>query len=179
MKAILPIFLLVLIIIGIGLLSTQNVWVQPFATWILSHDSNYVAEQKLVSVTASSTSKTNPTKTHKTPQPAPRPAVAGTLKGTMTIGPICPVEQVDHPCKPTPEMYAAHPVSVYTSDRSKLVATLTPDANGNFSTALPAGTYLVDTQHQRIGSVQGVPTTLTVTSGQSVTISISVDTGIR
>ena len=62
------------------------------------------------------------------------PQSDGTLKGTITIGPICPVEQVGHPCNPTPEMYAAHQVFVYTSDRTKIIATLTPDAQGNFST---------------------------------------------
>ncbi len=30
------IFLLILIIIGIGLLLTQNMWVPPFVNWILS-----------------------------------------------------------------------------------------------------------------------------------------------
>jgi hypothetical protein len=76
-------------------------------------------------------------------------------------------------------MYAAHLVSVYSSDRSKLIVTLTPDANGNFSATLPAGTYVVDVQHQQVGSVRGAPTTVTITTGQSVSVSISIDTGIR
>ncbi len=103
----------------------------------------------------------------------------GVLQGTMTIGPICPVEQVGHPCNPTPQMYAAHTVFVYSSDRSKLITTLIPDANGNFSATLPTGTYFIDIQHQSIGGVRGVPTTLIITTGQVSTVAISIDTGIR
>ena len=103
----------------------------------------------------------------------------GTLKGTMTIGPICPVEQIGHPCNPTPQMYAAHQVFVYNSDRTKLITTLTPDAQGNFSATLPTGTYLIDVQHQSVGAVRGAPTTIHVSTGQTVTFAVNIDTGIR
>jgi hypothetical protein len=109
----------------------------------------------------------------------PSPQETGILKGSMTIGPICPVEQVGHPCTPTPQMYAAHEVFVYDSTRSKLVITLIPDAQGNFSTLLPAGVYVIDVQHQSVGAVQGAPTTLTIAPGKTSTVSISIDTGIR
>ena len=104
---------------------------------------------------------------------------SSTLQGNMTIGPICPVEQVGHPCNPTPQMYAAHQVFVYNSDRSKLIMTLTPDAQGNFSATLPTGTYLVDVQHQSVGAVRGAPSTIQIIAGQTATIAISIDTGIR
>ena len=104
---------------------------------------------------------------------------SGMLQGTLTIGPICPVEQIGHPCNPTPEMYAAHQVFVYSSDKSKLVATLTPNSQGYFSVALPVGTYLIDVQHQSIGAVKGAPADVIVSSGQTETITISIDTGIR
>ena len=103
----------------------------------------------------------------------------GGLQGTMTIGPICPVEQAGHPCKPTPAMFAAHPVFVYSSDKSALIETLTPDANGNFSITLPTGTYLIDVQHQSIGATRGVPTLLTITQNATSTLTINIDTGIR
>jgi hypothetical protein len=103
----------------------------------------------------------------------------GMLKGNMTIGPICPVERVDQPCNPTPAMYAAHLVYVYDSSRTKLITTLTPDGQGNFSTTLPEGSYFVDVEHLRIGSVTGAPRTVTIASGKTATLSISIDTGIR
>ena len=103
----------------------------------------------------------------------------GTLQGTITIGPICPVERTDHPCKPTPEMYAVHQIFVYNSGRTKLITTLTPDAQGSFFAVLLAGTYVVDVQHQPIGGVRGVPTNITIVAEQTATLSIDIDTGIR
>jgi hypothetical protein len=103
----------------------------------------------------------------------------GSLDGVMTIGPICPVERVDQPCLPTPEMYATHSVFVYTKDRQTLLATLTPDAQGEFHATLPVGVYYVDTTHQTIGKVDGVPTVVSIVAGQSTLLTIAVDAGIR
>lgn len=103
----------------------------------------------------------------------------GTLKGQMTIGPVCPVETINNPCKPTPEMYAAAKVFVYKMDKKTLVKTITPDANGRFSVSLPTGEYFIDMIHQRIGGTIGVPTTITIVSGKSVTLNLNVDTGLR
>lgn len=109
------------------------------------------------------------------------PATTGILRGEMSIGPICPVERVDNPCTPTPEMYAARKVFVYkSSDKKNLVATLTPDADGKFSTTLPVGTYYLDMMHQQgPGGISGVPATIKILDGKTVELSISVDTGIR
>ena len=103
----------------------------------------------------------------------------GTLQGTITIGPICPFEQAGHPCNPTPQMYAAHQVFVYDSTHTKLVETLTPDAQGHFSGSLEEGTYYVDVHHQGVGSVRGAPATIEIVTGQTAMIAIDVDTGIR
>jgi hypothetical protein len=97
----------------------------------------------------------------------------------MTIGPVCPVERIDRPCSATPAMYAAHPVTVYSADRTKIIATMTPDADGKFSTVLRAGIYLVDTDDQEVGAVRGVPVKITIRSGETVRLTIDVDTGIR
>lgn len=106
----------------------------------------------------------------------------GTLSGTMTIGPVCPVEQVNNPCKPSAQMYAARKVAVYKADKTTLVTTLTPDANGKFSAALAAGTYYVNMaspQQGGVGGVSGVPATIVIQAGVSTPLSIDVDTGIR
>lgn len=106
----------------------------------------------------------------------------GTLEGSMTIGPICPVETYppDPRCKPSPEVYASRKVYVWTANRSRIIATLTPDANGRFSALLPAGEYVVDVAHQPgPGGATGVPKTVIITKGQTVSISIDIDTGIR
>mgnify|MGYP000305287555 CR=1 FL=1 len=106
-------------------------------------------------------------------------AGSGVLEGVMTIGPICPVERPDHPCVPTTEMYAARKIFVYGRDKQTLMAELTPDAEGKFSATLFPGTYFIDMAHQPIGGISGVPTTVTIATGKTVTLNIDVDTGIR
>lgn len=103
----------------------------------------------------------------------------GILSGTMTIGPVCPVERIDHPCTPTPEMFAANKVFVYKNNTTQLVATLTPDAVGHFSGALTPGTYTVDVGHQAVGGARGVPVQVSVSAGKTATVNIDIDTGIR
>lgn len=103
----------------------------------------------------------------------------GTLRGMVTISPVCPVERVDTPCLPSPEMYAARKVFVYSSDKRTLVTTLTPDAQGKFTTILPVGSYSVDMTHERVGSISGVPKVVTIEKENFTDITISIDTGIR
>ncbi len=103
----------------------------------------------------------------------------GTLKGSVTVGPVCPIERPDYPCKPTPEMYAAAQVFVYLTDKATLVKTITPDPNGDFSISLSTGKYYIDMIHQRIGGTTGVPTTVSITKGGTVTLKLNVDTGLR
>ncbi len=124
--------------------------------------------------------------THKPPTPKPvlvppKPIVIknGTLVGSMTIGPICPVERVDNPCLPTAEMFAAHPVSVYKKDHTTKIATLTPDAQGIFTTRLPEGDYWIDVTHQAVGGTTGAPQEIHITENATTSVTIDIDTGIR
>ena len=103
----------------------------------------------------------------------------GKIQGVMTIGPICPVERVDQPCLPTPEMFLAHKIFVYAANKTKLIDVIIPDSMGQFSESIPAGRYYVDMTHQGIGKISGVPTTINIQPGKTVTLNIDVDTGIR
>ena len=107
--------------------------------------------------------------------------VEGTLSGTITIGPICPVETFppDPRCAPSAEAYAARKVFVYSADRLELIATLVPDSEGKFSGKLAEGSYVIDVQRDPIGGVTGAPAVVNVNSGETVTIQIDIDTGIR
>lgn len=109
------------------------------------------------------------------------PASLGTLNGTMTLGPICPVEHADNPCKPTPEMFAERKISVYASDRKTLITTITPGSTGSFSVLLPVGTYYIKMEKAQsgVGSVKGLPATVTIKAGSIVLLSVDIDTGIR
>ena len=102
----------------------------------------------------------------------------GLLTGHVSIGPNCPVERVDNPCTPAPSAYTSRQVSVYKADGTTLVSTQYFDAKGNYSIALPVGTYVVKSK-TGIGSTDTVVGTPTVKSGQTSTLNFSIDTGIR
>jgi len=69
----------------------------------------------------------------------------GILEGTISIGPICPVERIppDPACLPTAETYKAYPVYVCTPDGSKKIALISPALDGSFKTELAPGNYLI------------------------------------
>jgi hypothetical protein len=56
---------------------------------------------------------------------------------------------------------------------------VTADPETGYSVTLKPGTYIVDIPHQGIGGSQGLPETVTIRSGQTVRLDISIDTGIR
>jgi hypothetical protein len=102
----------------------------------------------------------------------------GTLTGNVTIGPLCPVE----PCTLTHDRlaaaYAARPISILTTGGT-VVASVTADPETGYTVALRPGTYVVDIPHQGIGGSRELPETVTIRSGETVRLNISVDTGIR
>ncbi len=103
----------------------------------------------------------------------------GTLTGKVTIGPNCPVERVDKPCPTPPEAYAAREFLVLDKS-NKQVASFHADANGHFTLSLPAGTYTITSAKTGMGYMSGdLPQTITIQSGQTGTLNIDIDTGIR
>jgi hypothetical protein len=102
----------------------------------------------------------------------------GTLAGNVSIGPLCPVE----PCAVSHDRlvaaYEARPITISTPAGS-VVATVIADPETGYSVALMPGTYLVDVPHQGIGGSGELPATVTIRSGETVRLNISLDTGIR
>ncbi len=102
----------------------------------------------------------------------------GTLTGNISIGPLCPVE----PCTVSHDRivaaYAAHPISISTTGGT-VVASVTADPETGYTIALKPGTYVVDIPHPGIGGSRELPKTLTIRSGETVRLDISIDTGIR
>jgi hypothetical protein len=103
----------------------------------------------------------------------------GYLEGTVTIGPICPVERPGEVCKPPPEAFAARPVQVYEAGSMKFVKTVGLDADGEYRTTLAPGTYVVEITRAGIDRTEDVPKTITLRSGETVVVDIAIDTGIR
>ena len=104
---------------------------------------------------------------------------AGVLEGTVTIGPLCPVE----PCQVTPEQlaeaYAARKVIVFNAESPSVIEELSLDQNGKYMTELTPGQYTVDINHAGMDRSADVPKTVTIESGQTTVVDISIDTGLR
>src|SRR5947199_6690591 len=68
----------------------------------------------------------------------------GRLSGTVAIGPICPVETVDHPCPTSPEAYRQRKILVYNEAKTSLLFTVDIDSQGAFLIDLIPGRYTID-----------------------------------
>ena len=106
-------------------------------------------------------------------------AETGTLEGTVTIGPIWPVERPgDNPPIP-PEVYDARKVMVYDKNGRKLVEQVDLGQDGYYSVALESGVYTVDINHLGIDHSRDVPEKIEIRPGETVKLDIDIDTGIR
>lgn len=107
---------------------------------------------------------------------------SGYLKGTISIGPLCPVERIppDPACSPTAETYKAYQVDVYSSDGVNKIAELDPSLDGSYIMELPAGNYKLNLEKGKV-SIGGsnLPQQITIENNDTIMINIEIDTGIR
>jgi hypothetical protein len=89
------------------------------------------------------------------------------------------VERPGQPCLPTPETYAARKVVILAPDGVKVVATVPLNGTGYYRVNLEPGTYVVDINHAGIDRSPDVPRTVTIRTGETVTLDIAIDTGLR
>lgn len=102
----------------------------------------------------------------------------GVLEGTVTIGPIWPVQPPTPP--PTPcAVYQARKIMVYNSDRTELVKQVDIDCQGFYRVELKAGIYTVDINRIGIDRSREVPKQIEIKPGFTVKLDIDIDTGIR
>jgi hypothetical protein len=108
---------------------------------------------------------------------ATSPATA-TIQGTVTAGPTCPVETVENPCPP--KLVAGREVDLQTQDGST-VATTTTDSAGHYRFTTNAGSYVVHVRivQGQVGLRQLTAGDVTVVAGQTITLDIELETGIR
>jgi hypothetical protein len=78
-----------------------------------------------------------------------------------------------------PEVYAEYPLIIRGSDGETEIARVTADANGNYRTALPPGTYVLDVQGRGPGRVRAQPRRFEIVSGQTARVDMDIDTGVR
>ncbi len=102
------------------------------------------------------------------------PAASGTVTGTVVIGPCRPVERVgDPPCPPRPGIKVHFDPASSSPSASGTAIT---DAGGAYSIRLPAGGYDAWAEG---GIARARAVRVTVQSGQTVTLNLNVDSGIR
>jgi len=103
----------------------------------------------------------------------------GILEGTVTIGPLTPVETPgDKPPVP-PEVYESRKVMVHDAQGRALIAQVDIGNDGMYRVELPPGGYMVDINRIGIDSSADVPMSVQIQSGETVRLDIDIDTGIR
>jgi len=106
------------------------------------------------------------------PGGSPTPA-AGTVSGRVLAVPCAAIEPADGQCvRPVPNLE----LNFVLRGESRTEKTFT-DANGNYSVALPPGTYAVKVKSYM--RIIGGPTNLTVGAGTSTVANYVLDTGLR
>ncbi len=111
---------------------------------------------------------------------SPPPGATGTVEGVVSVGPSQPVCRVGEPCTVNMTGYSL----VFTKQCSSLCPALSRAAplagDGSYSIALPAGTYSVTLSScPWLRCSSAVPRTVSVDSGQTTFLNITIDTGIR
>ncbi len=107
----------------------------------------------------------------------------GTLKGRISIGPLCPVETVPpkSECLPTEETYKQWQTVVWNRSKTVKICNIHPDMDGNFEVTLSPGKYIVglETPRSAGGVVTNMPLNITIDTNETVSTTINIDTGIR
>jgi hypothetical protein len=99
------------------------------------------------------------------------------VRGTVTLGPTCPVETLDDPC--ADETLAGVRVRVFRNG-VELHATATSGPGGRFELRLPPGTYTLEAVLQPGGpGMSTVPVRVDVPRGRFVDVVVPIDSGIR
>ncbi len=103
----------------------------------------------------------------------------GTLEGNVTIGPLQPVQREGEVTVVPPEVFAARKIMVYDKSGKNLIRQVDIDSKGHYQVELKPATYTVDINRGGIDSSSEVPRQIEIKAGETVTLRIDIDTGIR
>lgn len=111
-----------------------------------------------------------------TPGPTPTPQGTGALRGTISIGPLCPVEPCDDATNPYEDL-----VVVMTRTDESQSGQVPVDENGEFiAIDIPVGEYFVDVQPcEWLSCSTELPWQVRILANTTTPIDINIDTGIR
>jgi hypothetical protein len=97
------------------------------------------------------------------------------VRGTVTFGPLCPVERVGSPCPDRP--WRGNVKAQFTN--GTLVRQVPTDAAGAFILPLDPGTYDILPAIQEDSMPNVKMQRVTVTEGSFATVTMQVDSGMR
>jgi hypothetical protein len=106
----------------------------------------------------------------------------GTLSGHVTIGPLQPVvREGETEPTPSPEVYAAWQIVVYSEDKRQEIARADIDPAGDYQITLPVSTYVVTAEPLSGGRGPGGSKAydVEITRGRATHLDVDIDTGIR
>lgn len=114
---------------------------------------------------------------HATAQtPSNSSTATAILRGKVTMGPTMPVQRMGGP--PAVAPVAGARVDITNAD-GVTIASVTTDADGNYSAHVAPGAYLVTVTPAARMLGRKAPRTVTVTPGAPTELDIMLDTGIR
>jgi len=172
MKA-LRLFLLALILIGIGLLATTHYWVPNVVGTILKGET-YPVATSVVSTTTKAV--ITPSPSHTTPKPVP--TVESGIDITATIGPTCPVQHMPEVPECADKPYQTTLVLASTIIGRNGGVLIKTDAAGHYSQDLGPGTYTIRAQSNDTPPTLN-PVTFEVKDNARTTLNLEFDSGIR
>jgi hypothetical protein len=98
------------------------------------------------------------------------------IRGTVLLGPTCPVETMESPCPDRP----LADVEVQVLQGGDVVDTVRSDGDGRFTLALDPGEYVLQAVVEEGGpGMSARPVDVSVTSGEFADVTVPVDSGIR
>ncbi|MDD5190792.1 MAG: hypothetical protein PHE50_07105 [Dehalococcoidales bacterium] len=111
-------------------------------------------------------------------------APPGTLQGTVTIGPITPVQSSTGNPPVSGEVFAIRKILIYNPAGTVLINTVDIQQigqtdQGSYTIALNPGEYRVDINDNGLDRSSEVPKNISIKSGETMKLDINIDTGIR
>lgn len=103
------------------------------------------------------------------------------LTGTVSVGPLGPGPvQLDAPTEEVPaEVYTSRGLQIFAEDGETPIAEVKFKSDGTYWLEITPGTYVVALIPLGIDTAEGLPVTLTLKPGETTTLDIVIDTGIR
>lgn len=103
------------------------------------------------------------------------------LTGKVTVGPLGPGPvQLDAPTEEVPaEVYTSRGIQLLSEDGSHVFKEVKFQADGTYRVEYTPGVYMIALIPNGIDSAEGFPVVLTLKPGETTTLDIVIDTGIR